>query len=245
MFVAGVRSFLQAGLDWCYPPACLVCGEARGEESAPFCAACGNELSAPRAACLGCGVPLGLGLRPDNDCALCRGEGFRFARTWALGEYDGRVRLAVHRAKQAGSDALGHALAEILWQRYQADWQIQTPELVLPIPFAMGSLLWRRHSSAWILAERLAERLGRSCPRGVLVKPFFTPRQTGRSRTVRKQQQRGAFQVWRPKAVQDKAVLLVDDVLTTGGTCQSATRALLAAGAARVDVAVVARATGR
>ena len=55
---------------------------------------------------------------------------------------------------------------------------------------------------------------------------------------------RRAFAVRAGYHLRDAHVLLVDDILTTGATCSEAARALRAAGAARVTVAVVARAIG-
>ncbi len=63
------------------------------------------------------------------------------------------------------------------------------------------------------------------------------------TRTQRLHNLQGAFDVPASKrpAVQGRHLALVDDVMTTGATAQEAARALLAAGAARVDLWVVAR----
>jgi predicted amidophosphoribosyltransferase len=58
----------------------------------------------------------------------------------------------------------------------------------------------------------------------------------GRAKAVR-----GAFRVARPDAVRGRAVVLVDDVHTSGATTEACTAALLKAGAASVAVLCWAR----
>ena len=65
-------------------------------------------------------------------------------------------------------------------------------------------------------------------------------RQLGQHRDVRVKQMEGAFRILNPDAVRGKHVLLVDDVLTTGATCEAAARALRQAGAKQVGATVFA-----
>jgi predicted amidophosphoribosyltransferase len=71
-----------------------------------------------------------------------------------------------------------------------------------------------------------------------------TPQQTLQTPAARKTNVKGAFQCTSRSGVRGKTVLLVDDVMTTGSTASEAARALRQTGAARVLVAVLARATG-
>jgi predicted amidophosphoribosyltransferase len=68
-----------------------------------------------------------------------------------------------------------------------------------------------------------------------------TKSQTGLTSHQRRENMRGAFLVARPEEVKGRAVLIVDDVYTTGTTVSECARVLLRAGAASVWVATVAR----
>lgn len=67
----------------------------------------------------------------------------------------------------------------------------------------------------------------------------------GLTHDQRKRNVRGAFAVdpERAAAIQNRAIVLVDDVITTGATAEACARALKRAGAARVDVLALALVT--
>ena len=67
-------------------------------------------------------------------------------------------------------------------------------------------------------------------------------RQVGANRRERLRQLHSAFRVVRPDVVRGRHIVLVDDVLTTGATLETAARVLLNAGAARVSAVVLAQA---
>jgi len=108
---------------------------------------------------------------------------------------------------------------------------------------------WRRRwvqgvNSPDLVAQCLAAELGIPVDLGVLCRQRNTIPQANLPPKQRFANVRRAFAVASGYDLTGLHVLLVDDVLTTGATCSEAARALKAAGARRVSVAVVARALG-
>jgi ComF family protein len=117
------------------------------------------------------------------------------------------------------------------------------PALLVPVPLSRERLRERGYNQAWELTRRLGRALRTEATPRVLQRSRDTAHQIGMTRAERERNLRDAFWV-EPARRSDLAgrhVALIDDVLTTGATAHAAALALTRAGAAAVDVWVVAR----
>jgi ComF family protein len=114
---------------------------------------------------------------------------------------------------------------------------------VLPVPLGPRRLRERGYNQAWEIARRVAHTLGLPARAGGLQRWLDGEHQVGHTRDERIAALRGAFGVdaAQASAWHGRTVALVDDVMTSGATAAEASRVLLAAGAAAVQVWVVAR----
>jgi ComF family protein len=142
----------------------------------------------------------------------------------------------------------GELLAEVvgaLWaEQTEARLREVRADIVVPVPLHWRRRLARGYNQSEALARAVADRLGLPCRPSLLRRVRHTPQQTQQSPAGRRDNVRGAFAARLGRAFAGKSILLVDDVMTTGSTASEAARALREDGAARVVVAVLARAQG-
>ena len=195
-------------------------------------------LEAP--CCDGCGAPFEHAMGEGVRCAACDGKTSPLSRVRAACLYDERSRDLVLGYKHADRTELGKLFA--LWLARCAPELVEEADAIAPVPLHPTRLLHRRYNQAAEIARPLARRAGRAYLPDALVRRK-TGTQGGKSASGRRRAVQAAFAVpeGRRAQVEGKRILLVDDVLTTGATAEACARALLAAGATAVDVAVVAR----
>jgi ComF family protein len=130
-----------------------------------------------------------------------------------------------------------------LWAEHAGPkFQAFRADVLVPVPLHWRRRFRRGYNQSTALAHGLSARLHLPVLTSCLRRIRHTPFQTHQSVTGRRDNVRNAFQPL--VRLPEKAVLLIDDVLTTGATAHEAAKALRAAGAARVVVAVLARAHG-
>lgn len=155
--------------------------------------------------------------------------------------YDETSREPILQLKHA--DRLDLAPLFARWLSRSARELIDDADAIVPVPLHPLRLLRRRYNQAAEIARPLAALSGTSYLPDALVRRRATATQGGKSGSGRRRNVAGAFDVpaRRRDQVAGLRILLIDDVLTTGATAEGCARALKAAGAARVDLAVVAR----
>jgi ComF family protein len=120
-------------------------------------------------------------------------------------------------------------------------WGESLPEALVPVPLHRSKLRTREFDQALALARHVSQGVGIPLWADVLIRHRPTLSQVGLSAVERQRNIRGAFTVQRPQYCTDKALLLIDDVYTTGATVQECARLLRQAGATRIDVYTLAR----
>jgi len=191
--------------------------------------------------CDGCGLPFEFDQGPGVRCAACTARPRAFDRARAACLYDETSREPILMLKHGDRTELAPLLAR--WLSRAAHDLLAEAEVIAPVPLHRGRLLRRKFNQAAEIARPLARLRGVAYRPDALVRVRATESQGGKSGGGRRRNVAAAFAVPASRAAQvaGRRVLLVDDVLTTGATLEGCARALKAAGAARVDVAVVAR----
>lgn len=239
------RDLARGIFDLVYPPICLLCRQPLPIGDADFCPACASALTVDRqSACPRCAATIGPFADVSNGCAACRDEQYHFDAAIRLGVYQHEeVRDAVLRIKQAAGETLAYALGR-LWGRARREFlQKLSVQFIVPVPLHWWRRIERGYNQSTVLAEGLARELKLPCRPGWLRRVRHTPKQTGQTPARRRENVRNAFRAGKCAAMRGAAVLLVDDVLTTGTTCSEAAKALRKAGASRICVAALARST--
>jgi ComF family protein len=229
-------------LNALYPPACHFCGAALPSDEVDFCADCTLLLTAdPWTTCPRCAATVGPHTHLAEGCPRCRDEPFAFSGVLRLGKYAGPLQEAVLRMKKPLGEDLAHALGRLWAERAFEKLAALRADVVVPIPLHWLRRFHRGYNQAETLARALAKKLAIPCKPRWLRRIRHTPMQPRQSATGRRANVQGALKASFWADVRGKTVLIVDDVLTTGSTCNEAARALKRAGAARIVVAVLSR----
>ena len=221
-------------LDFALPARCAGCG-AIVDDPHTFCADCWTSIEFIQGGCGCCGLPLA---GTDAElCAACLARPPRIRKSRAAVIYDDITRGLAIRLKYGRKVGLAKTMAH-----YMAPFLRDLPadSQLVPVPLHRRRLWQRGFNQAGLLASELSRRSGLPVAHA-LVRAKKTPPLKGMSRQQRRRTVAGAFRVRDGANLKGRTVVLVDDVLTTGSTAESCARAMLRAGAGRVEFVSWAR----
>ncbi len=245
---AAPAPWLTALADLLFPPFCPVCRVRLGPgRRDPLCAGCWQGLERIAGpVCQVCGTPLpqfpGAALPEGGEtCGACRVGGSPLAFARSAARYGDLVREAIHAFKFRGRRSMAAPLGDLLIEAAARHLAGRPVDLLVPVPLHRRRERDRGFNQAELLARRVGAAMGVPVGRRVVVRRAATAPQTELTAPQRWANVRDAFSLARPRAIQGRHVVLVDDLVTTGATARACAVCLARGGAASVGLVTVAR----
>ncbi|MCX6173255.1 MAG: ComF family protein [Ignavibacteriales bacterium] len=155
-------------------------------------------------------------------------------------EKDKELQDIIHDLKYNGKFNIGIFLGKLLAAAVNDKIQEWKIDLIIPIPLHHLKRAERGYNQSDFIAKGMKKILLVPVKSRLIKRVRFTETQTSRNLVERKENIKDAFALHRNKLLQNKNVLLVDDVITTGATIAECGRIILESGAANVYATSVA-----
>lgn len=223
-------------LEYIFPSVCSNC-LAPVETSNNICSSCWKDIDfimPPFCEIKGTPFPFNIEEGTISASALKNPPYYDKARAVAL--YESTIRELIHKLKYKDRHELTTLLVK--WMKQAGRELLSETDLIIPIPLYKTRLWRRRFNQSAILAKRLAQqtRLPYDC--SILIRRKKTKSQVGLTAKERQQNLKNAFFIEESKreTITDKSILIIDDVITTGVTVNTAASILKNEGASKVNI---------
>ena len=219
--------------DFLYPDCCCGCNKHLGRSEKIICTDCFLQLPLtffekkhlnPVSNELFARVPI------KEACAA-----FHFVK-------EGTLRKMLHLLKYCGNKNIGIFLGRQLGKILANSGNYKTVDCIVPVPINEKKRKFRGYNQSEVIATGICEYLPRPLVCDVLIKPATSESQTKKSRYERYENLLDGFTCRKSTlaSLENKHVLLVDDIITTGATVESCVKELLNISGVNVSVAAVA-----
>ena len=229
-----VHSFLILPLlDLIFPPVCLTCDKRLPERSAQICGECRDSLTQ-----VGAGHPVLREILARFEAGGCVSD----VTSCFLFEKSGIMKDIIYHLKYGGMTLIGIELGKMLGRKILDDERLDPLAVLVPVPLHRLRCRDRGYNQSESICLGVASITGTAVMNDLLIRKSNTRSQTKLTLEERRENVREAFALNEKcgRDVRGAAVILVDDVITTGSTIEACARTLLAAGAARVSAASIA-----
>lgn len=152
----------------------------------------------------------------------------------------GKAKQLIHELKYRNNQKIGTLIADWFGSRLAKSQNFKDFDCIIPVPLHQKKLKKRGYNQLTEFGNRLADLLEIDCLEDLLQRVSFTNTQTKKKRLDRFQNTSSKFVLKESERLQNKHVLLIDDVVTTGATLEACCKELLKTDGIKISIATMA-----
>lgn len=221
--------YIDAALNFIYPPFCLICQGRLELGSKLVCEECWSRL--PR---------INYSFEANQNISSSRIPDV--SHVISVWEYSEEVQKIIHEMKYSNKQSLAVLMGDEMARLVSENREYQSADSIIPVPLHKTRLRERGFNQSLLLSNRIATISKIPVKSDILERVRYTRPQSKLSATDREKNVLGAFAVTKPDTLKEKTVILVDDVLTTGSTLGACASPLRRAGASKILALTAAKA---
>jgi ComF family protein len=201
-----------------YPPLCAACKKVLVKQEKHICLNCLYNL--PK-------TNFHLDINNPMEQLFWGRVVIKAAAAFYYFEKGSKCRKILHQVKYSGYKELALFLGTIYGRELSLTARFSCTDMLIPVPLHYSRQKKRGFNQSEWFAMGLAEGLQKNMCSDILVRFVGAETQTNKSRTERWENVENIFRVRDPEKIENKHIILVDDVVTTGATLESCAEVLL------------------
>ena len=205
-----------------FPPVCGICGKLDK-----------NSL------CNKCKIRL-------QKNALCKIENYKDTSSYFdehiyLFQYTGEIRDTILKYKFNEKSYIYRTFLEFIKNNKKICAQIKKYDIIIPVPVSKKRFKQRGYNQSALIAKNLAKTLNIDYKENVLVKIKDNKPQSEMGQDKRKSNVKGVYTIKNKEIINQKKILLIDDIFTTGNTVNECAKVLIENSANNVGIFTIAK----
>lgn len=230
--LTGIRLWWHSLCDTLFPRHCVVCHRRLALSERYVCAVCQRKL------------PVFPSSYTDNTITDAFLGHLPVEKGTAMFYYnhESPYRQILFELKYRHCPQIGYAFGKAWAQHLAPQSFFEGIDMLIPLPLANKRKRERGYNQSEWIARGIAAVTGIPIRTDIVRRAIANPTQTHLDKEQRRSNVNNIFQLQQPDAIENKHILLIDDVMTTGATLISCCRTLLAPNCGtRISIFVLAK----
>lgn len=218
--LGGVSYMLEFVLNFLFPPACVVCGKI---DKNWLCSKCKKRVE-----------------RLEKSCEV-EIQNKKYEKLLYIFKYESLIRKLVLGYKFSNKAYINNFFANMIVKNEKNYNLLKQYDMIIPVPMHKKKMLKRGYNQTELISEKVAKELIIQNRPDILQKVVNTTTQSKLGGKARQTNIQHAFFIKNDIDVEDKKIILFDDIYTTGATSEECSRILKNAGAKEILILVMAK----